>query len=350
MVTRITILLVVLGASFASAATITVPGSFTTIQAAISAASDGDLILVAPGVYTQNLDFGGKILALRSTAGPASTIIHVSGGVGVSLGGASELNGFTITGANSVFGAGVVVNGVGTLIKGNIFDGNTESTGGYGAAIGGDVASPIIDGNVFRNNTADEQHLSGVVCFINGSSPTIINNIFEDNTTRAINFVLPSGNNPVVINNTFVRNEVAIKYGSFSTTICRNNILDGNTTGFLLDYPGYQPTWENNDVYNNTANYAGGMPDLTGVSGNISADPEFVSASDLELLSGSPAIDSGSPLLAPDHDIAGDPRPMGGGYDMGAYEVPEPNVGLLLLPMAGALALLRPARSRFSGS
>src|SRR5262249_3421827 len=151
--------------------------------------------------------------------------IHVAGGVGVTLGGASELSGFTITGAVSDFGAGVVVNGVGTLIRGNIFDHNTETGGGYGAAIGGNVAAPVIDGNLFKNNTADGQYLSGVVCFINGSSPTIINNIFEDNPTRAINFVLPSGNNPSVLNNSFIRNDTAIKYGSFSPTIFRNNIL-----------------------------------------------------------------------------------------------------------------------------
>ena len=341
MISRVAALLLVLSASITCAATINVPADFSTIRSAISAASNGDVILVAPGTYTQNLDFGGKTIALPSAAGPATTIIQVSGGVGVSLSGASELNGFTITGANADFGAGVVVNGTGTIIKNNIFDGNTESAGGYGAAIGGNNASPIIDSNIFRNNTADAQSLSGAVCFINGSSPEIINNIFENNPTRAINFVLPSGNNPVVINNTFVGNSVAIDYGSFSPTVFRNNILYGNTTGFQLGYPAITPTFDHNDVYNNTTNYAGGMPDDTGVNGNLSADPLFISASDLQLQPGSPAIDSGSPLLAPDHDLSGNPRPIGGGFDMGAYEVPEPGGAAILLPIAGALAVRR---------
>ena len=147
----------------ADAATLNVPGDFVSIQSALDAAATGDIILVAPGVYTQNLTFGDKEIALRSTAGPSSTFIHVNGGTGVILGGASELSGFTITGASEFFGAGVAVSGVGTLIKGNIFDSNNELSGGYGAAIGGNGASPIIDSNIFKNNTADGQFLSGVV-------------------------------------------------------------------------------------------------------------------------------------------------------------------------------------------
>jgi len=181
-------------ASGAQAAILNVPSSYSTIPAAITAASSGDTILVGPGTYTQNVDFGSKQLALRSVAGPASTIIKVNGGVGVALGGSSEVSGFTITGAKADFGAGVRVSAAGTLIKGNIFDTNVETSGGFGAAIGGNGASPVIDGNLFKNNTADTQHLSGVVCFINGSSPQIFNNLFSSNPTRAINFVLPSGN------------------------------------------------------------------------------------------------------------------------------------------------------------
>jgi serine protease len=195
----------------AIAGILSVPGAYSNIQAALNAAANGDVILVGPGVYTQNLTFGSKQVALRSTAGPSSTIIHVAGGVGVQLGGNSELTGFTITGAVSDFGAGVVVSGTGTLIKGNVFDGNVETSGGFGAAIGGNGASPIIDGNLFRNNSSDFQFLSGVVAFVNSSSPVIENNIFEDNLSRAINFTLPEDSRPKVINNTFVRNTVAVR-------------------------------------------------------------------------------------------------------------------------------------------
>src|ERR1700760_1810225 len=89
--------------SYCSAATFSVPNQFNTIQAALNASSNGDIVTVAPGTYTQNLDFQNKSVALRSSAGPASTIIHVQGGVAVNISGTAELNGFTITGAMSDF-------------------------------------------------------------------------------------------------------------------------------------------------------------------------------------------------------------------------------------------------------
>jgi hypothetical protein len=41
------------------------------------------------------------------------------------------------------------VNGTGSEIRHNIFEANTQASGGYGAAIGGFTASAIIDGNVY---------------------------------------------------------------------------------------------------------------------------------------------------------------------------------------------------------
>jgi hypothetical protein len=37
-----------------------VPIDFNTIQAAIDASSDGDKIIVMPGIYFENIDFKGK--------------------------------------------------------------------------------------------------------------------------------------------------------------------------------------------------------------------------------------------------------------------------------------------------
>lgn len=61
--------------SSASAATLGVPADFPTIQAAINAAANGDTIEVGPGVYEQAIDYSGKTLTIRSTAGPAATVL-----------------------------------------------------------------------------------------------------------------------------------------------------------------------------------------------------------------------------------------------------------------------------------
>jgi len=56
------------------------------------------------------------------------------------------------------------------------------------------------------------------------------------------------------------------------------------------------------------------------LGGNISADPLLVSFTDIHLSSTSPAVDAGTCTGAPTTDFEGEPRPSGGGCDMGADE------------------------------
>jgi hypothetical protein len=171
----------------------TVPGEFATIQAAIAASADGDRVLVAPGLYAERIDFQGKDIVVMGTDGAAVTTIDGLAGTAVILGPNGTLQGFTITNGNASFGAGTEVLGAGSRILDNIYDGNVQGGGGFGAAIGGNNASPLIDGNVFRNNSCDSQFVSGVVSFVNSSAPRVTNNVFENNPCRAINFTLPEG-------------------------------------------------------------------------------------------------------------------------------------------------------------
>lgn len=56
--------------------------------------------------------------------------------------------------------------------------------------------------------------------------------------------------------------------------------------------------------------------------GNLDADPLFVDpeGGDYRLQAGSPAIDAGTTEGAPAEDLDGNPRPLGTGVDIGAYE------------------------------
>ena len=56
--------------------TLFVPQQFSSIQQAIDAAQDGDVIEVGSGTYIETLDFFNKEITVRSTGGPASTFIN----------------------------------------------------------------------------------------------------------------------------------------------------------------------------------------------------------------------------------------------------------------------------------
>jgi len=58
-------------------------GDYSTIQEGIEAASDGDLVLVWPGVYTEEIDFLGKRITVQGKDGAA--VIDGAGDFGVSF-------------------------------------------------------------------------------------------------------------------------------------------------------------------------------------------------------------------------------------------------------------------------
>src|SRR4029079_16034215 len=143
----------------ASAASVrNVPADYATIQAAIDASSSGDTVLVQPGTYAERIDFNRKNGVVRSAKGPASTTINgPNAGTTVTIGPLGTLNGFTVTGGSYSFGAGMVAVGGGSLGTGNIFLTNSQGGGGFGAAIGGNGASPTITANLFEGNSCDGQ-------------------------------------------------------------------------------------------------------------------------------------------------------------------------------------------------
>lgn len=148
---------------------IDVPGGSATIQDAIDQAEPGDTVLVAPGIYTENIDFKGKAITVTSSQGPAHTVID-GGALGSTVNFRHEeprqavLSGFTIR--NGLGGGGDVASGVDVQY----------GTGGGGVDI--EDASPTIEDNLIIGNTGV---VGSGVAAVRGS-PLIRDNTISGNT------------------------------------------------------------------------------------------------------------------------------------------------------------------------
>ncbi len=175
-----------------------VPADHGTIGAALSAASSGDTVLVADGVYTgsgnRNLSWsallGSKHLTVKSENGPANCIIDCqSANRGFYLhngqNASDVIEGFTIrNGYTGSVGGGIYCYQTSPVIRNNIITGCT-ATGDTGGGIACESASPLITGNTISGNTA--KWGGGIIAW-NTSSPVISNNIITGNTaTQADN-------------------------------------------------------------------------------------------------------------------------------------------------------------------
>ena len=342
-----------------------VPGDYPTIQQAIQASDNGDVVVVGPGTYFETISFLGKNITVTSTDPNdpdivAGTVINGNNQGSVvtfNSGETSEavLTGFTITGGygtsvseigNYIFwGAGVFCYGASPTIKGNVITDNIgpiEIIGdnqaqwrlSYGAAIGCFVSGATITNNIIKNNSG----YAGAI-FVAGDDK-ICNNLIYDNSAVVGGGVIILGGQ--LINNTIVGNDTnaSAQVGSgpggnlyiifdsgFSQSLVLNNIICNATSGGGISGEGAidESVISFNNVWGNSpVNYTQ-LSDRTGTSGNISQDPLFVDAGakDFHLQMNSPCIDAGDPDYVPypwQRDIDGDYAVMGMQIDIGADE------------------------------
>ncbi|UCG44167.1 MAG: VCBS repeat-containing protein [candidate division WOR-3 bacterium] len=263
-----------------------VPGDYPTIQQGIDAAVSGDIVMVAPGTYPEEIELKSGVVVRG--AGEGRSIIDGGGdqgdvvrAVGNAINRDTRIEGFTITGAS-----------------------NSGSMPGGGGVFCNSGAKPDI------SNCRVEGNDTGIALW-NGSTALIHNCVIINNLYNGIS----TGAGGTAVNNTVHNNRTGFYDYSGYRPVVMNNIITGNSRyGISGPSSGNGPQISYNDVWGNTENYHNCSPGV----GDISDDPmyEDTVSANYHLLPGSPCIDTGNP----------DPQyndPDGTRNDMGAYGGPE---------------------------
>jgi len=266
-----------------SSVTIYVPDDYPTIQEAIDASWNGDIIIVRPGTYVENINFIGKAITVQSEQGAAATTIdgNQSGSVATFISGEgldSVLEGFMLTnGTGSInsygglSGGGVYCSGSSPTISNNTIS-NNSPYGDFG--LGGGIScesssSPLISDNTITGNTCStawyDSAGGGINCQVD-SSPIISYNIISENSADWGGGISCNGSSPTITNNTISRNSAGsgggIECWVFSAPLISNNTISGNDGGGIECYNG-SPVITYNIISNNTRWISGGGIECT---------------------------------------------------------------------------------------
>lgn len=263
-----------------------VPEEFASIQEAIEASVDGDLIVVKPGVYHEHIDFLGKEIVVQSSdpGDPdivGATIIEAPDeGAVVFLhsgeGRGASLSGFTITGGKGTivpeffgrFGGGILITkGSSPVISGNVIRDNAAGDGngevpGFGGGVAVLEASPCLKGNTILGNCAT---IEGGGIYIFRSDAAIRGNRIEGNSAKLGGGISVSiEGTPFILNNHICANR-AVDGGGIRITAAapelKNNLFQAN---IAEEYGGGISAWRSslqlagNSFQGNSAGVRGG--------------------------------------------------------------------------------------------
>jgi hypothetical protein len=193
----------------------------------------------------------------------------------------------------------------------------------------------ITDGNgIIIDDSRNTQTQSGSTGEPYKGRTYVANNIVYENSARGIHVFL--SDNVSIVNNTTYRNssEPATPEGEI-TTVCSSKVNVYNNIMYPRpDRPANTRIGTNqctaggaddkaSQIYNYNLVFSGTGFDTTKPNNIVGQDPRFINlaAKNFRLQTTSPAINAGSSAFYARQDFNGATRPLGGGVDIGAFEV-----------------------------
>jgi len=310
-----------------------------TIGKAISKAVSGDSITIAPAVYSENLTINFSLRLIGSNA--RTTIIDGTKSRRVisilSTSAAVTLSNLTIRNGIAIAGGGIYNSGNLTLL-------NSAITGNYAlsgsSATGGGIynnGTLTVRNSTFSGNTTTASVVNGVAYggAIYSTGPLVINNSTVSENSVGGRFADGGGiytaGGARVSNTTIAGNSGNSGSGIYKgggTVTIQNSIVAGSSPGRncfgTMTSNGYNLSSDLTCIFHNSGDRNNTNPRL-GTLGNYGGQTNT-----MQLLTGSPAIDTGNPSGCKDSqgkllktDQRGMPRPDKEdtvGCDMGAFE------------------------------
>jgi predicted outer membrane repeat protein len=270
--------------------------AYEDLQSALAAASSGDEIWVASGIYkpTTGTDrtisfalkngvaiYGGfaGIETLRTERDPAANVATLSGDIGVAAN-ISDNSYHVVTGSN--VDSTTVLDGF-TITNGNASD-NLSFDLGSGGGMSNQQSSPTLSNLIFTLNRT--YFHGGGIYNLNNSNPRLDNVTFSSNTAGSGGGMENTFSNPVLTNVIFIGNisesSGGAIYNSHSDPNLTNVTFSNNSSGYHgggIYNVNSSPNLINVTFSGNTAGYAGGgmssssnsNPTLTNVTFNANA-------------------------------------------------------------------------------
>jgi hypothetical protein len=319
-----------------------VPSEYSTIQDAINASEDRDTILVAPGTYTENINFMGKNIIIGSYGmiyGGEEMFMHqtiIDGGgngsvVTVTSGEDSSavLHGFTIQNGASDFGGGIMIESSEPTFEYLLINNNQADYGGgvyarydctpvfnYVSVIentagqgGGmrfrDNANPMISNSTIKWNTSSGEG-GGIYC--NNADPKIVyTSIVANIANEGGDAIYLKINCDLNLTNTTIFGNGNPENDTSSTVFCITNCSLLLTNTILWENHGpaveFSSTSNPNSLSVNYCDVEGGQDGITTndngsiswLPGNIEIDPLFCNSDsgDFNLAENSPCVGAG---------------------------------------------------------